>query len=76
MSMSSCGAHAFAERECALVDHLADDSLEHARRPRWVPTSGVSAALGRRPGPRGRYGIARVVVVAAPALAPVLARGT
>ena len=67
-----CAAHAFTEREGALVDHLADDSLEHAAGRGLC--LGVSAALGRIR-VRGSVGIVRVVVVAAPALAAVASRG-
>ncbi len=67
-----CAAHAFAKREGALVDHLAEDSLEHpAGRGSDV---GFGAPRGRR---RVRWpvGIDRVVVVAAPTLAAVVSRG-
>ena len=73
--MSSRAAHAFAEREGALVDHLADDSLEHAADR--GPQIGVGAGgwVRVRIGVRRSVGIARVVVVAAPALAAVQAGG-
>src|SRR5665213_817258 len=56
-----CAAHAFTKREGALVDHLAEDSLEHAAARRLH--LGVSAGgwVRVRIWVRGAVGIVRVV---------------